>query len=300
MERVLEYKISEDFDGATLMTVLKRHFKMSTMLIKDLKNKSDGFLLNGERIRTVDKVKRGDLLSITLHDKVSENITPVNIPIDIIYEDEDILVVNKPPCMPTHISVGNYENSLANAVMYHYAQNGEEHLFRAVNRLDKDTSGLMTIAKNTYAHAILADEINSGDLKRKYSCIVEGDIEFSGTVDAPIARKQGSAIERCVSADGHRAVTHYTVTERFGDFTLLEMSLETGRTHQIRVHMAHIGHPLAGDWLYGTENHELVPRQMLHSCSLRLIHPATGREMIFKSEMFPDMADFIRKLKEKH
>lgn len=300
MKRILEYTIDTDFNGATLMTVLKRHFKMSTILIKELKNQSDGFLLNGERIRTVDKVKCGDLLCITLHDRASENITPVNIPIDIVYEDEDIIVINKPPYMPTHISVGNYENSLANAIMYHYAEIGEEHLFRAVNRLDKDTSGLMTVAKNTYAHAILADEINSGELRRKYLCIVEGDIELSGTVDAPIARKQGSAIERCVSADGHRAVTHYTVTERFGNFTLLEMSLETGRTHQIRVHMAYIGHPLAGDWLYGTENHELVPRQMLHSCELRFIHPVTGKEMFFESEIFPDMADFIRKLKEKH
>ena len=292
MKRILEYTIEPEFDSEKLMTVLKRHFKMSTMLIKEQRTYDDGFLLNGEHIRTVESVHAGDKLTITLHDTASENITPVNIPIDIVYEDEDILIVNKAADMPTHISVGNYENSLANAVMYHYKQNNEEHLFRAVNRLDKDTSGLMTIAKNSYAHARLADEIQTGELKRKYMCIAEGDIERDGTVDAPIARKEGSAIERCVSADGHRAVTHYKVIERYGDYTLLEMTLETGRTHQIRVHMAYIGHPLVGDWLYGTEDKTLVQRQMLHSYYLSLIHPITGEKMEWQSDMAEDMKAF--------
>ena len=300
MKRILEYKIEPEFDGERLMAVLKRHFKMSTVLIKEQRTYADGFLLNGEHIRTIDAVHTGDILTITLHDKASDNISPVNIPIDIVYEDEDILIVNKSPNMPTHISVGNYENSLANAVMYHYAQNGEEHLFRAVNRLDADTSGLMTIAKNSYAHARLADEIQSGVLTRRYMCIAQGDIEYNGTVNAPIARRTGSAIERCVSDSGQRAVTHYEVLERYGDYTLLRMTLETGRTHQIRVHMAHIGHPLAGDWLYGTENHKLAQRQMLHSCYLRLIHPITGKIMEWNIKMADDMENFVRKVTQKH
>lgn len=300
MKRILEYTVQPEFDGEKLMTLLRRHFKMSSMLIKELKTYNDGFLVNGSHIRTVDTVKTGDLLRITLHDSASDNIEPVNIPIEVVYEDEDVLIVNKPPDMPTHISTGNYKNSLANAVMYHYMQNGEEHLFRAVNRLDKDTSGLMTIAKNSYAHARLADEIQSGKLKRRYLCITEGRIDCDGTVDAPIGRKKGSAIERCVTEDGQEAVTHYKVVERFDDYTLLEMSLETGRTHQIRVHMAHIGHPLVGDWLYGTENHDIAPRQMLHSCFLRFIHPVTGEILSFQSKMYTDMSDFLRKLKEKH
>lgn len=300
MKRILEYTIEPQYDGEKLMAVLKRHFKMSTVLIKEQRTYADGFLLNGEHIRTVDAVHAGDKLKITLHDTVSENITPINIPIDIVYEDEDILIVNKAADMPTHISVGNYENSLANAVMYHYALGGEQHLFRAVNRLDKDTSGLMTIAKNSYAHARLADEIQSGELKRKYMCIVEGDIECDGTVDAPIARKTGSAIERCVSLDGHTAITHYKVIKRYGQYTLLEMTLETGRTHQIRVHMAHIGHPLAGDWLYGTEDKEKVPRQMLHSCYLSLTHPVTGEKMEWRCDMTEDMEKFIKKVMQKH
>ena len=296
MKRILEYTVEPEFDSEKLMAVLKRHFKMSTMLIKEQRTYEDGFLLNGEHIRTVDAVHTGDRLTITLHDTASENITPVNIPVDIVYEDEDILIINKAAGMPTHISVGNYENTLANAVMYHYAQNKEEHMFRAVNRLDRDTSGLMTVAKNSYAHARLADEIQSGELKRKYMCIVEGDISADGTVDAPIARRKGSAIERCVSEDGQRAVTHYRVIERCGKCTLLEMTLETGRTHQIRVHMAHMGHPLAGDWLYGTEDKENVPRQMLHSCFLRLIHPVTGKKMEWECEIPQDMAEFLRKI----
>lgn len=300
MKRMLEYTVTPEYDGEKLMTVLKRHFKMSTMLIKELRGYDDGFLLNGSHIRTVDSVHLGDILRITLHDQVSENITPVNIPIEVVYEDEDILIVNKAPNMPTHISVGNYENSLANAVMYHYKQNGEEHLFRAVNRLDKDTSGLMTIAKNSYVHARLADEMQTGELKRRYICIVEGDIAENGTVDAPIARKEGSTIERAVSPKGQTAITHYKVIERYGTYTLLEMTLETGRTHQIRVHMAYIGHPLVGDWLYGTEDHKIAKRQMLHSCYIRLIHPITGEKIEFDSKIYPDMAEFCEKVTQKH
>ena len=296
MERVLEYAVEPVFDGVNVMTLLRHHFKMSTTLIKELRLTPDGLKLNGNHIRTVDTVRAGDVLTVTMRDKASENIVPVNIPLDIVYEDEDVLIVNKPPAMPTHISVGNYENSLANAVMYHYLSRGEEHLFRAVNRLDKDTSGLMAVAKNAYSHARLASELHTGLFARRYRCIVCGDVAEDGTVDAPIARKEGSAIERCVSAAGHKAVTHYKVIERYGAYTLLEMSLETGRTHQIRVHMAHIGHPLVGDWLYGTEDHSLVPRQMLHCCYLSFIQPVTEEKLVFENEIAQDMKEFIEKL----
>ncbi len=299
MERVLEYAVEPQFDGETVMTVLRRHFQMSTSLIKELRLAPDGLKLNGSHIRTIDTVKSGDVVTVTMRDKASENIVPVNIPIDIVYEDEDVLIVNKPPAMPTHISVGNYENSLANAVMYHYMSRGEEHLFRAVNRLDKDTSGLMAVAKNSYAHARLADEISEGELRRKYICVVCGDVAEDGTVNAPIARKEGSEIERCVSAAGHEAVTHYKVIDRLGDYTVLEMSLETGRTHQIRVHMAHIDHPLAGDWLYGVENKTLVPRQMLHSSFIRFTHPVNGNVIEFTSKIPTDMEEFIKKVSQK-
>ena len=258
MDRVLEYEIPSEYDGANITTVLKQHFKISTNLIKDLKKYKEGIQVNGEHKRVVDLAAKGDILKITIRDTVSENIVPTDIPLDIVYEDEDVLVINKPSNMPTHPSMGNYENSLANGVMYYYKSKGEERVFRAVNRLDKDTSGLMAVAKNSYIHARLGEEIQKKELKRKYMCIVCGDVERDGTVDAPIRRADGSVINRIVAPDGQRAVTHYRVVKRYGEYTLLEMELETGRTHQIRVHMAYIGHPLVGDWLYGTEDHNIT------------------------------------------
>ena len=296
MDRVLEYEIPSEYDGANITTVLKQHFKISTNLIKDLKKYKEGIQVNGEHKRVVDFVAKGDILKITIRDTASENIVPTDIPLDIVYEDEDVLVINKLPNMPTHPSMGNYENSLANGVMYYYKSKGEERVFRAVNRLDKDTSGLMAVAKNSYMHARLGEEIQKKELKRKYMCIVCGDVERDGTVDAPIRRADGSVINRIVAPDGQRAVTHYRVIKRYGEYTLLEMELETGRTHQIRVHMAYIGHPLVGDWLYGTEDHNIAKRQMLHSCYLCFTHPITGQIMEFKDEMAEDMRAFIEKL----
>ena len=296
MDRVLEYEIPSEYDGANITTVLKQHFKISTNLIKDLKKYKEGIQVNGEHKRVVDLAAKGDILKITIRDTVSENIVPTDIPLDIVYEDEDVLVINKLPNMPTHPSMGNYENSLANGVMYYYKSKGEERVFRAVNRLDKDTSGLMAVAKNSYIHARLGEEIQKKELKRKYMCIVCGDVERDGTVDAPIRRADGSVINRIVAPDGQRAVTHYRVIKRYGEYTLLEMKLETGRTHQIRVHMAYIGHPLVGDWLYGTEDHNIAKRQMLHSCYLCFTHPITGQIMEFKDEMAEDMRAFIEKL----
>lgn len=296
MDRVLEYEIPSEYDGANITTVLKQHFKISTNLIKDLKKYKEGIQVNGEHKRVVDLAAKGDILKITIRDTASENIVPTDIPLDIVYEDEDVLVINKTSNMPTHPSMGNYENSLANGVMYYYKSKGEERVFRAVNRLDKDTSGLMAVAKNSYIHARLGEEIQKKELKRKYMCIVCGDVERDGTVDAPIRRADGSVINRIVAPDGQRAVTHYRVVKRYGEYTLLEMELETGRTHQIRVHMAYIGHPLVGDWLYGMEDHNIAKRQMLHSCYLCFTHPITGQIMEFKDEMAEDMRAFIEKL----
>ena len=229
MDRVLEYEIPSEYDGANITTVLKQHFKISTNLIKDLKKYKEGIQVNGEHRRVVDFVAKGDILKITIRDTASENIVPTDIPLDIVYEDEDVLVINKPSNMPTHPSMGNYENSLANGVMYYYKSKGEERVFRAVNRLDKDTSGLMAVAKNSYIHARLGEEIQKKELKRKYMCIVCGDVEHDGTV-------------------------------------------------------------------YGTENHNIAKRQMLHSCYLCFTHPITGQIMEFKDEMAEDMRAFIEKL----
>lgn len=291
MKRTLRTDIDKAFDGIKVEYVLRQKMKISGALIKELKKYSDGILLNSSHIRTIDPVHTGDVLTVNIYDTDSENIEPHNIPLDIMYEDEDILVINKQPHTPTHPSMGHFTDTIANGVMYHYNQNGEHHMFRAVNRLDSDTSGVMCIAKNSYSHARLGEALQSHELRRKYTAIVAGELTGSGTVDAPIAR--ADFIKRVVREDGQRAVTHFKALEQLGNYTLIELQLETGRTHQIRVHMAHIGHPLLGDWLYGTEDKALFPRQALHSSYLRLIHPVTNEEMEFIPPLAEDMSGFI-------
>lgn len=296
MERILTTEIDENYDGEKLKTLLKQHFKMSTALISVLKQSNDGICVNGVREHVNYILKKGDKIKLTMREEGSKTITPVKTELDIVYEDEDIIIINKPPHMPTHPSAGHHSDTLANGLAYYFAQKGEERVFRAVNRLDKDTSGLMAVAKNKYSHARLCNEITDGSLKRRYTAIVCGDIETDGTVNAPIERSDDSSIKREVRANGQRAVTHYRVLQRFGDYSLLELELETGRTHQIRAHMAHIGHPLLGDWLYGKEDNDLFGRQALHSRYIRFIQPVTGAVLEFKAEIADDMREFIEKL----
>ena len=294
MKRTLTYTIPEKHDNCRLDTVLRVHFKISGSLLKELKQLPDGLIVNKCCARSIDTVHTGDVIEINIHDHASENIVPVNLPFKSVYEDEDMIILSKPPSMPTHTSAGHHDNTLANALMYHFAQNGEEHTFRAVNRLDKDTSGLMCIAKNKYIHARLCGDFKTKAVKRRYRAIVYGTPDECGTVDAPIKRECDSVIKRIVAPDGDYAVTHYKLLQSFGEYSLIELELETGRTHQIRVHMSHIGHPLLGDWLYGEEKRELFPRQALHSCYLSLIHPITGKNLKFSDELPDDMQNFLK------
>lgn len=293
MKRTLTYRVSDEFDNRRLDTLLRTHFQISGSLLKELKQTEDGLIVNGKRAKSIDLVHKGDSIAVTMHETASEKIPPVKHDFKIIYEDEDILIVSKPPGMPTHISPGNYYNTLSNAVMYYYSQQNEEHVFRAVNRLDKDTSGLMCIAKNRYIHARLCSSFKTKSVQRKYLAIVCGSCEGSGTINKPIGREANGIIKRVVSDDGAKAVTHYKTIKRFGDYSLIELELETGRTHQIRVHMSYIGYPLLCDWLYGNEHKELFPRQALHSYYLKLIHPITGEVLEFRDALPKDMQDFI-------
>lgn len=294
-KRILKYIVENKYSGKRVDEVLREHWGISGSLIKDLKRHEDGILLNGGHIRTVDRVSGGDELSVAIYDSASEGIIPQDTELDILYEDEDILIVNKPCGMPTHPSKGHFTGTLANGVVAHYIKNGEQHVFRAVNRLDLDTSGVMCIAKNSYSHARLVEQMKCGVLSRKYAAIVEGFPE-GDTVDAPIMRE--SFLKRVVHPDGQRAVTHYRVISRYEGYSLIELSLETGRTHQIRVHMSYIGHPLLGDWLYGTEDHSIFDRQALHSKEIRLRQPVTGEELCFMSKIAPDMQSFLDGLKK--
>lgn len=280
MNRIFNLVIDENLEGKNIKTILKQYFMMSENLIKQLKSIPDGITVNGEHKNVTYILNYADNLKIKVVEQYSNSIEPHPVPFKIIYEDEDIMIVDKPFGIPTHPSAGNYTHTLANGVIYYFNSKGENRIFRAVNRLDKDTSGLMCIAKNSYSHARLCQNLHQ-NLVRKYTAAVEGIIENDGEITLPIARLDKSVIKRCVDKNGLWAKTYYKVLKVYHDFTLVELELETGRTHQIRVHMSYIGHPLLGDWLYGSERSDM--RTALHSSYLSLSHPVTGEKLQFYS-----------------
>lgn len=295
MRRELTYKITELHNNKTIHQFLKDK-GFSHAVVVQLKKTEEGILKNGIWSYVTDKLATDDILKLHWEeDSISENIVPVNLAFEIVYEDEDILIVNKPANMPIHPSMNNYDNTLANAVMYHYQQKGESFCYRCINRLDRDTSGLTIIAKNMLSAGILAKHSGLRDIKREYVAIVSGKVAESGTIDAPIARLDGSTIERCVDFEnGEHARTHYTklAYDNKNDLSLIRLKLETGRTHQIRVHMKHIGFPLIGDFLYNPD-FRYIQRQALHSAALTFVHPVTGKEMHFEATMPDDMANLF-------
>lgn len=296
MQRNFTYQITEEFHNYTISSYLKSIGYPHAVMVH-LKKTPESILLNGRWEYVNTSVKTGDLLVIKLIElESSENIPPIFAPFSIMYEDEDILVIDKPANMPIHPSLNHYEYTLANAVCYYYANQNIPYTFRCVNRLDKNTTGLTVVAKHMLSSAILSQAIATKTIKREYLAIVEGETEDFGTIDAPIARKDSSTIERCINFEiGERAVTHYRKLDTKNGYTLLSLVLETGRTHQIRVHMSSIGHPLIGDFLYNPSSHEL-PRQALHSHKLELIHPVTKASMTFTAPLPQDMADFWSQL----
>lgn len=239
MNRIFEYKITPSDVPCTVGEYLKKK-GYSRQIIIHLKKTEHGILQNGEWAYVRTPLIPGDVLKITLlEESASEHIIPVPMELDIIYEDEDLLVVNKSFDMPVHPSIHNYDNTLANGMAYYFQQKGETFIFRCINRLDRDTTGLLILAKNALSASILSNDMKARKIHRTYRAVVSGiPIPTSGTMDAPIARKQDSAIERCVDFEkGEPAVTHYHVLETKENLALVELSLETGRTHQIRVHM---------------------------------------------------------------
>ena len=249
----LNFTVSNIKDGMKISDYLKRKLGFSSSLVT--KVKFGGVRLNGTVVTMRAAVKNGDTVTVELPEEESENITPMDIPLDILYEDEHILAVNKPRDMPTHPSRGNHLPTLANAVAGYL---GTPFVFRAVNRLDRGTSGIVVIAKNPYAAAKLGRAMKERKIHKKYIAIVEGiPIPSEARIEAPIAREREGELRRVVREDGKAAVTDYKVVGKTdGGNAVLEITLHTGRTHQIRVHMAHIGHPLVGDFLYGKENGE--------------------------------------------
>ena len=297
MERIISYTISEPFQGNTILQFLKKHLYTDKAIIA-LKKTPEGILLNGTWAFVNQKISSGDILVVKiLENDSSENILPENSDIDIVYEDEDILVINKPANMPVHPSQNHYTGTLANAVAGYFAAQNKPFVFRCVNRLDRDTTGLTILCKHQLASGILSNMVSERRIKRTYLaiCSDDGSLPETGTIDAPIARKEGSTIERIVDfKHGERAVTHYKRISHHAHrgISLIQLQLETGRTHQIRVHMSSMGHPLIGDDLYGNDC-TLIQRQALHSFSLRFTHPITFEEMYFEQELPEDMKQLI-------
>ncbi|MCR5468383.1 MAG: RluA family pseudouridine synthase [Lachnospiraceae bacterium] len=297
MHRYIEYKITPEYNGTKVEHFLRAH-SYSKQNIVDLKKIDDGVFKNGVFSKMNEIVKEGDVLRIHITDfESSEHVIPVELPLDIVYEDEDIIVVNKPAHMPTHPSMSNYDNSLANALSFYFASKGEDFVFRCTNRLDRDTSGLTVVAKHFVSGNILSTMGSKKEIKREYLAIVEGNVSpEEGTIDAPISREEGSVIRRTIDFEnGERAVTQYKVIEHYPAHSLVALRLETGRTHQIRVHMKHLGFPLIGDYLYNPEM-TYMERQALHSHKLSFTHPMTGEALEFTAEMPADMQSAIDRI----
>lgn len=284
MNRVLIYEITAEQAGTKIGDFL-RTAGYSRHVIIHLKKTENGILLNGEWAYVGQFLKEGDHLEIRIiESESSEQIVPAELPLDIVYEDEDLLIINKPADMPIHPSINNYDNTLANALMWYYQQKGETFVYRCINRLDRDTTGLLIVAKNMLSGGILSDMSKKREIHREYLAIAEGEVPQEGVIDAPIARKEESVIERCVDFEkGDRAVTHYWRLDYRNGYSLVRLKLETGRTHQIRVHMKYIGYPLTGDYLYNPD-YRILDHQALHSWKLAFRHPVTGAQMQFKAD----------------
>ncbi len=290
----IKYNIEQKDIGKSINDILKNNFDISIRLLTKL-IKQGKIKVNDSECDTRNTVKLGDRIEIDLDfDEESQNIVPTKMSLDIIYEDEWLLVVNKPAGVPIHPSMLHYTDSLSNGVKYYFNLISLNKKIRPVNRLDLGTSGIVIFAKSEYIQESFIKQMEKGIFEKEYFCLVEGILdEKKGTISLPIARKPGSIIERCIdTVNGKRAITHYEVVKEFDTYSLVKCKLETGRTHQIRVHFASIGHPLIGDTLYGKES-KLISRQALHSYSIKCIHPITKENMTFISKLPKDMTKQI-------
>jgi 23S rRNA pseudouridine1911/1915/1917 synthase len=285
--RELVFPVPKDYDGIRLKNYLRSYCGVSARLMTKLKRQPLGITNNGCHAIVTDILKAGDIVGIRMLDD-EKQIEPVAHPLSVVYEDDDLLVVNKPSDMPMYPSPGHDQDSLANAVSAYYEKNGQKIGFRPVYRLDKDTTGLVVLAKNSFVAAYLA-----GSIKKVYYAICEGELSGSGVIDNPVAIKKGHGIQREVSKKGEKAVTNWKVLSSSKGYSLLALELETGRTHQIRVHLSHFGYPLAGDDMYGGST-DRIARQALHCGKACFSHPITKDNMELSCEFPSDMQHMLQ------
>ncbi|HBE9552350.1 RluA family pseudouridine synthase [Clostridioides difficile] len=280
----------------TLKEVLLDKLNFSVRSLSKMKREKS-VLVNGVYKKPSLKVYSGDLIEVKI-DEEKANFEPQDLNLQIIYDDFDIIMVNKPQFMVVHPTKSHYDKTIANGISYYIDNQKENVKIRFVNRLDMNTSGLVIVAKNAYAHHTLSTAMSENKVEKKYITVVDGIIkENEGTIDEPIYRPTEDSIKRIIDERGQSSVTHYKVIERLENATVLEVSLETGRTHQIRVHMAHIGHGIIGDELYGYVDEELINRQALHAYKLEFEQPRTKEKLKFKADIPEDMKELISKLR---
>ena len=288
---ILNYVVSDGQSGIRIDRYLSdSNEDLSRSYIQKLL-KEQKVTVQGIFVKANYKVQAGDVITVEVPDMTEPDILPEDIPLDILYEDEDLLVLNKPAGMPIHPSLNNYTNSMANALAYYFQSQGKPFIFRCCNRLDRDTSGLTIVSKHLVSGSILSDMTKYREVHREYLAIARGSVTPSeGTIQAPLGRKGGTIIERTVDWEhGEDAVTHYKVVKEANGHSLVSLRLETGRTHQIRIHMKYLGYPLIGDYLYNPDM-EYMTRQALHSHHMEFTHPITGEHMSFTAPLPEDMA----------
>lgn len=287
MSRFIEYKIEEEYDGKKVEVFLRNFVKASARVIRGLKNVPDGITLNGEHTRTIDLLHTGDVLRLHLPEDSGEMFEPLPYPLEVLYEDEDLLIVNKPAFLALHPSHNHQGDTLANAVAYHLKTNGKSSVFRSIGRLDKGTSGIVICALNKFAAAKL-----SGNIYKEYEAVCEGELTGSGVIDRPIFRPDPIKTVRTVDERGERAVTEWKVLKTGNGRTHLRIHLVTGRTHQIRVHFSSLGMPLVGDKMYGTPDKD-IDHQALICKYVKFLHPVTGEEIEIEAPEPKDWAKLI-------
>lgn len=297
----LSHTVAPADEGMKVGTVLERRLGISRKLMSRLKLTEQGIQLNGERVYTSVKVKSGDVITCAMEQETSDDILPQEMPLDILYEDEYLLLINKRAGIIVHPTHGHYTGTLANGVVHHWLEKEERVRFRPVHRLDQDTSGVVAIAKNPYVHQQLSMQMQLGEVEKQYCAfVVRAPIPAQGTVDAAIDRNPDERHVRMVTDTGYPSITHYETVRRYGDKAArISLRLETGRTHQIRVHMQHIGCPLIGDPMYGDRAEAVdnpiqfagleLGRQALHAERLAFRHPWTGVPMAFVAPLPEDL-----------
>ena len=285
------YTVPPAFDGDTMQNFLRRDCGLSWRMGVKLKRVERGITLDGVPVRTIDRIKAGQTVRLRMPED-TVRIDAVDMPLAVVWEDDNLLVVNKPPYLAVHPSAGLPDPTLANAVVGYYRRRGEEHSFRPVNRLDRNTSGLLLVGKNAHATYALA-----GKVHKEYLALVLGNLQGAGCIDQPIRVKDGCCITREVGEGGKPSITHYEALASNGSVTLVRLWLETGRTHQIRVHMAWLGYPLAGDTMYGTDE-TVLPRHGLHCYRMAFTHPLTGEALSLSAPLPEDMAALVATIPE--